>query len=192
MNMAKSSSKKTLAPALQAELLGLLEARFRKHMQRHKGLSWEAVQTRLEAEPAKLWSLNEMEISGGEPDVVLLDKTTGEYLFYDCAAESPKGRRSLCYDPDALASRKEYKPANSALGMADAMGVKLLTEAEYRLLQTLGKFDQKTSSWVATPKEIRELGGATFCDRRYNAVFLYHNGAESYYAAHGFRASLRV
>lgn len=180
-------------PATQAaELLTLLQRRFAKHPERHKGLDWTAVQARLETRPGKLWSLNEMEMTGGEPDVVAHDKKTGEYLFFDCAAESPKGRRSLCYDPEALAARKEHKPKDSAVAMAADMGIDLLTEAQYRRLQELGVFDLKTSSWVHTPEAIRELGGAVFCDRRYNTVFLYHNGAESYYAARGFRGCLKV
>jgi hypothetical protein len=173
-------------------LLGVLRSRFAANMSRHKGLEWAKVQARLEANPAKLRSLDEMERSGGEPDVVAHDKKTGEYVFFDCSAESPKGRRSICYDRAALESRKEHKPANSAVGMAESMGIELLTEAEYRALQKLGRFDEKTSSWVQTPAAIRELGGALFCDRRYGTVFLYHNGAESYYAARGFRGSLRV
>ena len=161
-------------------------------MNRHKGLDWTKVQAKLEADATRLWSLNEMETSGGEPDVVGYDKKTGEYIFYDCSAESPKGRRSLCYDREALESRKENKPANSAVAMATDMGVELLTEEQYRELQQLGKFDLKTSSWVKTPSNIRELGGALYCDRRYNQVFLYHNGAESYYAVRGFRGSLKL
>ena len=174
------------------ELLGALTARFEKNMNRHKGLEWSKVQAKLEANAEKLWSLNEMELTGGEPDVVGHDKKTGEYIFYDCSAESPKGRRSVCYDGDALRSRKEHKPKNSAMDMAVAMGVELLTEEQYRELQKLGEFDTKTSSWVQTPSDIRKLGGALFCDRRYGHVFLSHNGAESYYAARGFRGSLRV
>jgi len=174
------------------ELLKILKARFEKFSHRHKGIQWEEVQSRLEAHPEKLWSLNEMEATGGEPDVVGYDKKTGEYIFYDCAEESPKGRRSVCYDPEALASRKEHKPKHSAIGMAEEMGIELLTEQEYHELQKLGEFDLKTSSWIKTPPEIRKLGGALFCDRRYNTVFLYHNGAESYYAARGFRGVLRV
>jgi hypothetical protein len=161
-------------------------------MNRHKGLEWAKVQAKLEASPSKLWSLDEMEATGGEPDVVGYDKKTDEYVFYDCAAESPKGRRSVCYDGEALESRKEHKPKNSATGMADEMGIDILTEEQYRDLQQLGEFDTKTSSWVKTPPEIRKLGGAVFCDRRYDQVFYYHNGAESYYAARGFRGSLKV
>ncbi len=184
--------KKELSRAQRDELLKALEARFEKNMNRHKGLEWAKVLTRLEANSDKLWSLHEMEESGGEPDVVGHDKKTGEYIFYDCSAESPKDRRSVCYDGEALESRKEHKPKNSAIDMAAAMGIELLTEEEYRALQKLGKFDTKTSSWVETPAEIRKLGGAIFCDRRYNTVFTYHNGAESYYAGRAFRGSLRV
>ncbi len=186
------SSKKKLSSEQRQELLSTLKVRFEKNMNRHKGLDWANVQARLEANPEKLWSLNEMERTGGEPDVVGQDKKTGEFIFYDCSAESPKGRRSICYDGEALASRKENKPENSAVGMAADMGIELLTEEQYRELQRLGKFDTKTSSWVTTPPEIRELGGAIFCDRRYDHVFVYHNGAESYYAARAFRGSLRV
>jgi hypothetical protein len=185
-------NKKELSPAQREELLRTLKARFEKNRSRHKGLEWDKVQAKLEANPEKLWSLNEMEITGGEPDVVGHDKKTGEYIFYDCAAESPKGRRSVCYDHEALESRKEHKPENSAIEMAADMGIKLLTEEQYRELQQLGNFDTKTSSWIVTPADIRKLGGALFCDRRYDTVFLYHNGAESYYAARGFRGSLRV
>jgi len=185
-------NKKKLSPEQAEELLSALKARFEKYTSRHKGLEWAKVQASLETKREKLWSLNEMERTGGEPDVVAYDKKTGEYIFYDCAAESPKGRRSLCYDHEALESRKEHKPKNSALGMAAAMGIEILTEEQYRELQQLGKFDTKTSSWVQTPADIRKLGGALFCDRRYDTVFLYHNGAESYYAARGFRGSLRV
>jgi len=174
------------------ELLRALKARFEKNMNRHKGLEWAKVQAKLEANAEKLWSLSEMERTGGEPDVVGHDKKTGEYIFYDCSAESPKGRRSVCYDGEALASRKENKPENTAMDMAVAMGIELLTEEQYRELQQLGNFDTKTSSWVTTPSSIRKLGGALFCDRRYDTVFVYHNGAESYYAARGFRGSLRV
>lgn len=174
------------------ELLRTLKARFEKNMHRHKGLEWAKVQARLEAHPEKLWSLEEMEQTGGEPDVVGHDKKTGEYVFYDCSAESPMGRRSLCYDREAWEARKEHKPESSAMEMAADMGIELLTEDQYRELQKLGNFDTKTSSWVQTPSDIRKLGGALFCDRRYNHVFVYHNGAQSYYAARGFRGSLRV
>jgi hypothetical protein len=191
MNNIKSN-KKELSPGQREELLGALKARFEKNMNRHKGLEWAKVQAKLEAHPEKLWSLNEMERTGGEPDVVGHDKKTGAYIFYDCSAESPKGRRSVCYDREALEARKEHKPEDSAMGMADAMGIELLTEEQYRELQKLGNFDTKTSSWVKTPSDIRKLGGALFCDRRYDTVFVYHNGAESYYAARAFRGSLRV
>jgi hypothetical protein len=183
-------TKKQLAPEQREELLTALKARFEKNMNRHKGLEWAKVQAKLTAE--KLWSLNDMERTGGEPDVVSHDKKTGEYIFYDCSAESPKGRRSVCYDREALESRKEHKPKDSAVDMAAAMGIELLTEEQYRHLQELGDFDTKTSSWVKTPPDIRKLGGALFCDRRYNHVFLYHNGAESYYGARAFRGSLSV
>ncbi|HBW35802.1 DUF4256 domain-containing protein [Desulfosporosinus sp. BICA1-9] len=173
-------------------LLGALQSRFEKNTNRHKGLEWTKVQAKLETNTEKLRSLNEMERTGGEPDVVGHDKKTGEYIFYDCSAESPKGRRSVCYDREALESRKEHKPENNAIDMAAAMGIELLTEEQYRELQKLGNFDAKTSSWVKTPANIRKLGGAIFCDRRYDTVFVYHNGAESYYAARGFRGSLRV
>jgi hypothetical protein len=189
---AKKSNTKTMSPKQGEELLVTLKARFEKNMNRHKGLEWAKIQAKLQADPEKLRSLNEMETTGGEPDVVGQDKKTGEYIFYDCSAESPKGRRSLCYDREALASRKENKPAGSAIDMAAAMGIELLTEEQYRELQQLGSFDTKTSSWVKTPSNIRKLGGALFCDRRYDTVFLYHNGAESYYAARAFRGSLRV
>ncbi|HUK24381.1 MAG TPA: DUF4256 domain-containing protein [Terriglobales bacterium] len=173
-------------------MLKALQARFEKHINRHQGLEWAKVQAKLEAKPEKLWSLSEMERTGGEPDVVGHDKKTGEYIFYDCAAESPTGRRSLCYDREALDSRKEAKPKNNALDLAAALGVELLTEEQYRELQKLGEFDVKTSSWVKTPAAIRKLGGALFCDRRFETVFVYHNGAESYYAGRGFRGWLRV
>ncbi|AHF15401.1 DUF4256 domain-containing protein [Niabella soli] len=186
------NNKKSISAQQQSALLSLLKDRFNKNSTRHKGVKWADVQTRLEAHPAKLWSLNEMERTGGEPDVVDFDKKTGACIFYDCSAESPKERRSLCYDLEALASRKEHKPANSARELAAEMGIELLTEEQYRKLQQLGKFDMKTSSWVQTPPGIRKLGGALFCDRRYDTVFLYHNGAESYYAARGFRGLLRV
>ena len=185
-------AKKKLSSDQHEELLKTLKARFDKNMNRHKGIDWAKVQARLEANPEKLYVLDEMEITGGEPDVVGQDKKTGEYIFYDCSAESPKERRSLCYDHEALEKRKEHKPADSAINMATEMGIEILTEEQYRELQKLGKFDMKTSSWVKTPPEIRKLGGAVFCDRRYDTVFLYHNGADSYYAARGFRGSLRV
>ena len=187
-----SSKKKKLSPDQREELLRTLKARFEKNMTRHKGLEWAGVQARLESNSEKLWSLDEMEKTGGEPDVVGHNKKTGEYVFYDCSAESPKGRRSLCYDREALDSRKEHKPENNAIELAASMGIELLTEEQYRELQKLGNFDLKTSSWVMTPAAIRKLGGALFCDRRYDTVFLYHNGADSYYAARGFRGSLRV
>lgn len=187
-----NGSNKKLSTAQRDELLRILKSRFESNEIRHKGLDWAKVQARLEADIEKLWSLNEMERTGGEPDVVGHDKKTGEYIFFDCAAESPKDRRSVCYDPEALESRKENKPKNSALGMAAVMGVELLTEEQYRELQKLGNFDTKTSSWLKTPSDIRKLGGAIFADFRYGKVFVYHNGAESYYAARGFRGSLRV
>ncbi|MBI3774415.1 MAG: DUF4256 domain-containing protein [Gammaproteobacteria bacterium] len=174
------------------ELLKTLKTRFEKNLNRHEGIAWENVQAKLKANPEKLWSLNEMERTGGEPDIVGHDKKTGEYIFYDCAAESPKGRRSVCYDREGLESRKEHKPKNSAIDMAAAMGIELLTEEQYHELQQLGEFDTKTSSWLKTPVEIRQLGGALFADRRYDHVFVYHNGAPSYYAVRGFRGSLRV
>lgn len=187
-----NSNKKKLPPEQRSALLSALQTRFEKNKNRHKGLEWSAVQAKLEASPEKLWSLHQMEETGGEPDVVSLDKKTGEYVFYDCTPESPGGRRSVCYDQAALESRKEHKPKDSALNMAAVMGIEILTEEQYRELQQLGKFDLKTSSWVQTPAAIRKLGGALFCDRRYDTVFLYHNGAESYYAARGFRGALRV
>jgi hypothetical protein len=187
-----NSKQKDLSPKQREELLRALKTRFEKNMNRHKGLEWAKVQAKLEASVEKLWSLNEMEGTGGEPDVVGHDKKTGEYFFYDCTAESPKGRRSVCYDREALESRKEHKPKDNALDMAAAMGIELLTEEQYRELQKLGNFDTKTSSWVKTPSDIRKLGGALFCDRRYDTVFVYHNGAESYYAARAFRGSLSV
>jgi hypothetical protein len=187
-----NSNKKELSPERRNELLIALKARFEKNMNRHKGLEWAKVQAKLEANAEKLWSLHEMERTGGEPDVVGHDKKRGEYIFYDCSAESPKGRRSICHDREALESRKAHKPEDSAINMAAAMGIELLTEEQYRELQKLGTFDTKTSSWVKTPSDIRKLGGAIFCDRRYNTVFVYHNGAESYYAGRGFRGSLRV
>jgi Protein of unknown function (DUF4256) len=186
------SDRKNLSPEQRQAILTALKARFEKNRPRHKDLEWPQLQAKLEANAEKLWSLSEMEKSGGEPDVIGRDSKTGEYIFYDCSAESPKGRRSICYDREALESRKENKPANSAMDMAAAMGVELLTEEQYRALQKLGDFDTKTSSWVKTPSEIRKLGGALFCDRRFNTVFVYHNGAECYYAARGFRGSLRV
>ncbi len=181
-----------MSPEQSQELLSTLKARFDKNMKRHKGLEWAKVEARLEANAKKLRSLYEMERTGGEPDVVGHDKKTGEYIFYDCSAESPKGRRSICYDGEALEARKQHKPKDSAVGMAASMGIELLTEEQYRELQKLGEFDTKTSSWVKTPPEIRQLNGALFCDRRFDHVFLYHNGAESYYGARGFRGSLRV
>ena len=190
--MKRSVTDSNLSPEKRERLLGALRARFETNMNRHEGLAWTEIQTKLEAHPEKLWSLHQMEGTGGEPDVVGRDETTGQYLFYDCSAESPKGRRSVCYDREALDARKQHKPENSALDMAAGMGIELLTEGEYRQLQSLGEFDTKTSSWIRTPAQIRKLGGALFCDRRYDTVFVYHNGAESYYAARGFRGSLRV
>jgi hypothetical protein len=184
--------KKELLPEQPDELLSVLKTRFEENMNRHNGLEWANVGARLEASPEKLWSLSEMERTGGEPDVVGFDKTTGEYIFYDCSTESPKGRRSLCYDREAWESRKEHKPENDAVSMAADMGIEILTEEEYRKLQTLGEFDLKTSSWVKTPADVRRFGGAIFCDRRFGRVFTYHNGAESYYAARGWRGSLRI
>ena len=186
------STKKELSPKQREELLTTLKARFEKNMNRHKGLDWAKVRARLEAHPEKLWSLNEMEGAGGEPDVVGQDKKTGEYVFYDCSPESPKSRTSLCYDREALNSRKEHKPKSSAMDMAAAMGAELLTEEQYQELQRLGNFDTKSSSWLKTPHDIRKLGGAIFGDRRFGRVFVYHNGAESYYGGRGFRGSLRV
>jgi hypothetical protein len=188
----KLNTKKELSTDQSKELLEILEARFIKNENRHPGLEWGKLKAKLDVNSDKLWSLHEMESSGGEPDVVGYDDKTGEYIFYDCSAESPKGRRSVCYDGEALASRKEHKPKNSANDMAASMGIELLTEAQYRELQELGSFDTKTSSWIQTPSAIRERGGALFADRRYNHVFVYHNGAESYYAARGFRGALRV
>ncbi len=187
-------AKKKLSSEQRKELLLVLRTRFEKNMNRHKGVEWAKVEATLDSDSTgeKLWSLSEMERTGGEPDVVSHDKKTGEYVFVDCSAESPKNRRSICYDHEALESRKENKPENSAIQMASDMGIDLLTEEQYRALQKLGEFDLKTSSWIQTPPEIRKLGGALFCDRRYSHVFLYHNGAESYYAARGFRASLKV
>ncbi len=187
-----AEKRKELSPEQGDELLRTLRARFEKNMNRHKGLAWPKVRARLEADPEKLWSLNEMERTGGEPDVVGHDTKTGEYVFYDCSAESPKGRRSVCYDREALEARREHKPRDSAVDMAAAIGIEILSEEQYRELQTLGSFDTKTSSWVKTPAEIRKLGGGIFCDRRYDRVFTYHNGAESYYAARAFRGSLKV
>lgn len=194
MNMATSSNgnEKALSPEQHDGLLHTLKTRFDKNMDRHQELEWAGVQAKLEAQPEKLWSLHEMERTGGEPDVVDHDKQTDEYVFCDCSAESPKGRRSVCYDREALESRKEHKPQDSAIDMAAAMGIELLSEEQYRELQKLGSFDLKSSSWVKTPDNIRKLGGAIFCDRRYDTVFVYHNGAESYYAARGFRGLLRV
>src|SRR5215831_11733103 len=187
-----NSNKKDLPPEQREELLRALKARFEETNNRHRALEWAKVQAKLEANAEKLWSLNEMERTGGEPDVVGHDKKTGEYIFYDCSAESPNGHRSVCYDREALESRKEHKPKDSAMDMAAAMGIDILTEEQYRELQKLGEFDMKTSSWVKTPPDIRKLGGALFCDHRYDTVFLYHNGAESYYTARGFRGALRV
>ena len=187
-----TSVKKKLPAAQREELLKVLKARFEKNMNRHKGLEWSKVQSKLESNVDKLWSLNEMEITGGEPDVIGYDKKTDEYIFCDCSVESPNGRRSFCYDHEALAARKENKPKNSAMMMAGEMGVEMLDESQYRELQQLGKFDAKTSSWIKTPADIRKLGGAIFADYRYGHVFVYHNGAESYYAGRGFRALLRI
>src|SRR3954464_183947 len=186
------SNANHLSPGERQDLLRTLKARFEKNVNRHKSVPWAAVQARLEADPEKLWSLSEMERTGGEPDVVGHDEKTGEYIFYDCSPESPKGRRSVCYDREALDARKEHKPAQSAVGLAVAMGIELLSEEEYRQLQTIGTFDTKTSSWIKTPSDIRRRGGAIFCDRRYDHVFTYHNGAESYYAARAFRGALKV
>lgn len=184
--------KKDLLPQQREQLLKTLKSRFEKNMHRHKGLSWEKVKARLDAHNEKLWSLNEMESTGGEPDVIGFDKKTGEYIFYDCSSESPKDRRSVCYDREGLESRKEHRPSNSAVDMATTMGIDILTEEEYKDLQSFEEFDIKTSSWIKTPVEIRKLGGALFCDRRYNHVFVYHNGAQSYYASRAFRGSLKV
>lgn len=186
------NNKSELSKEQLDELLEVLKSRFEKNMHRHQGLTWDKVQAKLDTNPEKLWSLNAMERTGGEPDVVDYDQESEEYIFYDCSAESPKGRRSVCYDHEALESRKKHPPENSAMNMAESMGIEMLTEEEYRALQELEKFDQKTSSWVQTPASIRELGGAIFCDYRYGQVFLYHNGADSYYGARGFRGSLRV
>lgn len=191
MTMA-GKSKKEISSKQQDELLRILQDRFEKNMGRHKGLAWSKILVNLKKNSLKLWSLNEMERTGGEPDVVGYDKSANEFIFFDCSPESPKDRRSICYDPEALESRKEHKPKNSALGMAEEMGIEILTEMQYRELQELGKFDTKTSSWIHTPAAVRKLGGALFCDRRYNQVFVYHNGAESYYAARAFRGCLKV
>lgn len=185
-------NKKELSLVLQKELISILKTRFEKNMHRHKEIDWQTLQNKLEENPDKLWSLNEMETTGGEPDVIAYDRKTGEYIFFDCSAESPKGRRSICYDPAALESRKQYKPENSAIGMAEQMGIEILSEAQYRKLQESGKFDTKTSSWIETPADVRKLGGAIFGDWRYGRVFIYHNGAESYYGARGFRGALSV
>jgi hypothetical protein len=190
--MRAGAGKKDLSPEHRQELLRALRARFEKNMNRHRGLDWARVQARLEAHAERLWSLEKMGRTGGEPDVIGHDSKTGEYIFCDCSAESPGGRRSVCYDREALDARKQHKPENDAVSMASAMGIELLTEEQYRELQKLGNFDTKTSSWVKTPAAIRKLGGALFCDRRYDTVFVYHNGAESYYAARAFRGSLRV
>lgn len=186
------NNKKKLSPDQSKELLKILQTRFEKNLKRHKGIDWAKVQTKLEKSPDKLWSLEEMEITGGEPDVIGFDKKSGEYIFCDCSEETPKGRRSICYDREALNSRKEHKPKNNAIDMADEIGIEILTEEQYRELQELGNFDTKSSSWIQTPSDIRKLGGALFCDRRYNTVFVYHNGAESYYAVRGFRGLLKV
>jgi len=185
-------NKKEISPTQREELLKTLKSRFDKHESRHKGIEWSNVEAKLEANTEKLWSLHEMEKTGGEPDLVDVDEKTGEYIFYDCSAESPKGRRSICYDHEALESRKEFKPANSAVQMAEDMGIELLNEERYRYLQSLGNFDTKTSSWILTPANIRKLGGAIFGDYRYGTIFIYHNGAESYYGARGFRGLLRI
>jgi hypothetical protein len=192
MGQQTKNNKKQLPAEQRNQLLKALEARFEKNMNRHLGVEWTSVHVKVEAGAEKLWSLNEMERTEGEPDVVGHDKKTGEYIFFDCSPESPKGRRNICYDREALESRKEHKPKDSAINMAAAMGIELLTEEQYRELQRLGTFDMKTSSWVQTPSDIRKLGGALFCDRRYDTVFVYHNGAESYYAARGFRGALKV
>ncbi|MCB8999407.1 MAG: DUF4256 domain-containing protein [Bacteroidales bacterium] len=183
---------KTISPENIEDLLKILKSRFEKNLDRHKTVEWSEVKAKLDANPGKYWSLNEMEKTGGEPDVIDLDKNTGEFIFYDCSPESPRGRRSLCYDREALESRKEFKPENNALDMAALMGIEILTEEQYRFLQKTGSYDLKTSSWIKTPDNIRKLGGALFCDRRYDTVFVYHNGAESYYAARGFRGLLRI
>ena len=187
-----STAKKILTSEESKELLSVLKARFEKNMQRHKGVDWVAVQSKLEANPEKLWSLSEMESSGGEPDVVAFDKKANEFVFFDCSAETPKERRNVCYDREALDARKEHKPGDSAMDIANGIGIEILTEEQYRDLQKLGEFDLKTSSWIATPADIRKAGGALFCDRRYGHVFVYHNGASSYYSSRAFRGSLRV
>ena len=187
-----STAKKILTSEEIKELLSVLKARFEKNMQRHKGVDWVAVQSKLEADPEKLWSLSEMESSGGEPDVVAFDKKANEFVFFDCSAETPKERRNVCYDREALDARKEHKPGDSAMDIANGIGIEILTEEQYRELQKLGEFDLKTSSWIATPPDIRKAGGALFCDRRYGHVFVYHNGASSYYSSRAFRGSLRV
>lgn len=192
MSEIKTNSGKTITPMQRESLFRILQDRFERNMGRHPGMAWTNVRARLEANEAKLWSLHEMERTGGEPDVVGLDDQTGELILFDCSAESPKGRRSVCYDREALASRKEHKPKHSAVGMAEEMGIELLTEDQYRQLQQLGPFDLKTSSWVLTPESIRKLGGAIYCDRRYDTVFVYHNGAESYYGSRGFRGAIRI
>lgn len=186
------NTKRELSPEQRIELLRVLKARFEKNMKRHEGLLWDKIEEKLEANTEKLWSLNQMEMTDGEPDVVGFDHNTGEYIFFDCSAESPKGRRSICYDHEALESRKEHKPKDSAINMAESMGIEILTEEQYRELQKIGNFDAKTSSWISTPSEIRQLGGAIFADFRYGHVFVYHNGAESYYGVRGFRGSLRI
>lgn len=188
----KSNDKKELSPEQHEELLRTLKGRFEKNMHRHAGLEWSKVQVKLEANPMKIWSLNEMERTGGEPDVIGFDATTGEFIFFDCSAETPSGRRNVCYDHEALLARKKFPPEESAMHMVEEMGIEILTEEQYRIMQKLDKFDLKTSSWLKTPAEIRKLGGAIFGDRRYNTVFIYHNGADSYYGARGFRASLKV
>jgi len=187
-----SINTKKITQNQQDELLKTLKSRFEKNMNRHKGLDWANIQEKLETSPGKLWSLHQMEKTGGEPDIVVYEEQSNEYIFYDCSAESPKGRRSLCYDREALEARQKHKPENSAMDMAAEMGIEILTEAQYRDLQTLGEFDTKTSSWVKTPKNIRALGGALYCDRRYDTIFVYHNGAESYYASRGFRGRLAI
>lgn len=191
-SISMNNIQKELSPAQGAEFLNILKSRFDKNMNRHQGIEWAKVQSKLEESPEKLWILDSMEVTGGEPDVVGYDQKTGEYIFYDCSEQSPAGRRNVCYDPEALEARKQFKPGDSAMNMAAEMGIEILTEEQYRELQQLGKFDTKTSSWVKTPDNIRKLGGALFCDLRYDTVFVYHNGAESYYAARGFRGLLKV